>query len=128
MANYDNIKPYADFAHEAAPHGGVKKYLDEIADANRQLGILEEKDTEGWKAALLLGAGLILWEGGKASIRGIRRLYAKRKEEKKEELLKKSDEAKAAIVEGVKKANCTLAENVEGNDVIIEATEETTDF
>ena len=102
MSNYDNIKPYAEFAHEAAKHGGVEKYLNEIAEANRDLGILEEKDTEGWTAALLLGAGLLLWEGGKASIKGIKAFSKKRKEEKKAILKAKSDGAKEAVIQGVR--------------------------
>lgn len=33
MANYDNIKPYADFAHISAPYGGPDNYLDIISKA-----------------------------------------------------------------------------------------------
>lgn len=35
MANYENIKPYAEFAHVAAQHGGIEKYLSMMAEANR---------------------------------------------------------------------------------------------
>lgn len=112
MANYDNIKPYADFAHEAAQHGGVEKYLDEIAQANKKLGVLEERDSEGWKGALLLGAGLLLWEGGKAGVRKYKE-HKKKKKAEQEALAIKSDNAKKAIVQGVKEARIT--EEIENN-------------
>ena len=63
MANFENIKPYADFAHKTAQHGGIEKYLSMIAEANRRLGILEERSTEGRKAALVVGAAILIWEG-----------------------------------------------------------------
>lgn len=103
MANYDNIKPYSDFAHEAAQHGGVDNYLDEIADANKELGRLEEKDSEGWKGALLLGAGLLLWEGGKAGAKKYME-YRRKKKDEQEALVKKSESAKKAIVQGIEEA------------------------
>lgn len=113
MANYDNIKPYADFAHEAAKHGGVDCYLAEIADANRKLGILEEKDSEGWKGALLLGAGLLLWEGGKAGIRSIKAHRAKKKAQEVAELKQRSEAAKEAIIQGVQQATAEEMDIVE---------------
>ena len=33
MPNFDNIKPYADFAHEAAKHGGPTSYINKLIDA-----------------------------------------------------------------------------------------------
>lgn len=113
MANYDNIKPYADFAHEAAKHGGVDSYLAEIADANRKLGILEGKDSEGWKGALLLGAGLLLWEGGKAGIRRIKAHRAKKKAQEVAELKQRSEAAKEAIIQGVQQATAEEMDIVE---------------
>lgn len=33
MPNPNNIKPYADFAHEAAKHGGPQSYVNQLIDA-----------------------------------------------------------------------------------------------
>ena len=65
MPNYENIKPYSDFSHTAAEHGGVENYLNELAEKNRELGVLDEKSTEGIKALLFGAVLLTVWEGGK---------------------------------------------------------------
>ena len=41
MANYENIKPYAEFAHVAAQHGGVHEYMNQIAEYNYSLGAMQ---------------------------------------------------------------------------------------
>ena len=79
MSNYKNIKPYADFAHKAAQNGGIEKYLEMLENTNREIGAMEERKTEGWKAVLVLSVGIILWEGGKAGIRGIKKIYIEHK-------------------------------------------------
>lgn len=109
MANYENIKPYAEFAHEAAQHGGVDNYLNDIAEANQELGILDEKNTEGWKALLVAAVALGLWEGGKAALHGIK----KHLEKKKLEATKKAEDAKAAIIEGVNQAMSFEEDNLD---------------
>lgn len=103
MANFENIKPYADFAHKTAQHGGIEKYLSMIAEANRRLGILEERPTEGRKAALVVGAAILIWEGGKAGIRLIKDYIEECKSEE-ETLLMQSENAKAAIIRESTKA------------------------
>lgn len=110
MANYENIKPYAEFAHVAAQHGGIEKYLSMIAEANRRLGILEERSTEGRKAALVVGAAILIWEGGKAGIRFIKNQIEERKSEE-EALLMQSNNAKAAIIRKYANAEAEESEN-----------------
>ena len=80
---------------------------------NRKLGILEEKDSEGWKGALLLGAGLLLWEGGKAGIRSIKAHRAKKKAQEVAELKQRSEAAKEAIIQGVQQATAEEMDIVE---------------
>lgn len=79
MSNYENIRPYAEFAHKAAQHGGVDRFLTQIADANYERGILAEQETEGVKGLMVLGFGIVLWEGGKFVYRTVRRKYKEHK-------------------------------------------------
>jgi len=92
MSNYENIRPYAEFAHDAAQHGGVDRYLTQIADANYERGVLAEQETEGVKGLMVLGFGIALWEGGKFVYRTVRRKYQEHKA-KKAALLRQSEEA-----------------------------------
>ena len=96
MANFENIRPYSEFAHEAALHGGVDSYLDTIANVNQQIGIAKERGTEGWKGLLLLAGGIVVWEGCKKVYREVKGRYQKRRD-KLAVLQNQSDEAKAAI-------------------------------
>lgn len=100
MDNYENIKPYADFAHTAAQHGGVDSYLNEIAEENYNMGVLDEKQTEGMKALVLLGVGLSVWEGGKWVFRKVQGIFKKKRKDSEQ----KSEAAKNAIKRGVQEA------------------------
>ena len=42
MSKYENIKPYAEMVHNAAQHGGPKKWLDEMTEEAEQMGMLKE--------------------------------------------------------------------------------------
>ena len=99
MANYDNIKQYADFAHDAAKVGGVKNYLDEYGDAKFELGIASEKETEGWKAVLLAGITVALWEGGKTVIHKIKKINRT----KKENTLNRANKAREEYIASINK-------------------------
>lgn len=68
MSNYNNIKPYADFSHKAAPFGGPEQYVKKVAQKNFAAGIQAEKSTEFGKGAILLALGLAAWEGGKFAV------------------------------------------------------------
>lgn len=96
MPNYENIRPYAEFAHEAAQHGGVDSYLNQMTESSYALGIMEERSTESWKAFMLTAGVIIIWEAGKAAVyygkRCIRKYRAK-----KVSLLKETETAKAEI-------------------------------
>ena len=49
MANFENIRPYAEFAHIAAQNGGVNNFLNKIAECNRSIGVMEgKKDELNW--------------------------------------------------------------------------------
>ena len=100
MANYKNIEPYADFAHTAAQKGGVDNYLKQIAESNYDLGVMDEKSTEGLKAAAIVTAALAIWEGGKAIYRYAKKRYEKRRKE----TVQKAESARNTIVSGVKEA------------------------
>lgn len=100
MANYKNIKPYSDFAHEAAQHGGVDSYLEEISDSNFQMGIMAERESEKWKGALLVGATVLIWEGGKAGYLKLKKRYRDNKA-KQAELKRRSKTAKKYIIDNI---------------------------
>lgn len=116
MSNYKNIKPYADFAHKAAQNGGIEKYLEMIENTNREIGAIEERKTEGWKAVLVLGVGIILWEGGKAGIRGIKKAYNEHKIIRITALKRKSEEAKEAIIKEIRMKNVQTGATLESTD------------
>ena len=97
MANYENIKPYADFAHTAAQHKGVENYLKELTDSSYKLGVMDERSTECRKGFILAAGVLIVWEAGKAAIRGIKSWYNCRKA-RQAELIHQYMKAKAAIL------------------------------
>lgn len=98
MANSENIKPYAQLAHEASLKGGPEKFLKDHAEANFKLGVESEKDTEGWKVLLVTGAAIGLWELGKLGINTIKNVRIK----KKEDLVAKSKEAEKNYQNSIK--------------------------
>ena len=99
MANYGNIKPYADFAHAAAQNGGVQNYLNRIADSNYKLGVMDEQSTEGWKVMLVTGFALALWEGGKWLFQKGKQYY----QEQRAEVIKEAELAEEAVIREVQK-------------------------
>ena len=100
MANYGNIKPYADFAHTAAQNGGVQSYLSRIADSNYRLGVMDEQSTEGWKTLLVGGIVLAFWEGGKWLYQKGKQYYHDQREEAEEE----AEQAAEATIQEVQRA------------------------
>lgn len=105
MANVDNIRPYAKFAHEAAQHGGVDSYLDELANANYDLGASDTASKFLKFILLAIPTTIVLWEGGKAG-------YKKGKvylEHYKEEARNRAETAKAAIKAEIETTEGTTA-------------------
>ena len=90
MGNYNNIKPYAEFAHKAAEGGGIEKYLDDYGKGKYDLGVATEREKEGQKALVLIGATVLLWELGKIGIRKIKNMG----KAKKENAIAKSEKAR----------------------------------
>lgn len=85
---------YSQLSHAASEAGGPQKFIDQIADINYQRGVQAEKDTEGWKGALLAGVTIVLWEGGKALYQRYKAIKAK----KQKALLETSNAAKQRFV------------------------------
>lgn len=94
MSNYNNIKPYADFAKKVAPHGGPEKYVQKVAEKNFAAGVQAEKATEPGKAGL--EALVIL-----AACGGFQFLYHKCKELRQKKAQEAMSEAKASDKECV---------------------------
>ena len=46
MGNYENIRPYAEFAHKAAPYGGPEQYLSDYGDARYECGKIDQKEAD----------------------------------------------------------------------------------
>jgi len=103
MSNYDNIREYSEFSHKAAQHGGVKKYLDELADANYSLGVEAEKETELGKAVLLLGVGITAWEAGKFAVKKIK----EHRRNKVNEAVERTEKAKQDCLDVFEATNIT---------------------
>ena len=81
MPNYENIRPYAEFSHEAAQHGGIDNYLDTLAMVNQKIGIDIEKGTEIPKGVLLAILSIVFWEGGKWVFRKFKEKQIKKNEQ-----------------------------------------------
>lgn len=96
MANYNNIKPYAEFAHKAAQHGGVENYLNEIKESNYELGVMDERSTEGAKVAAASLLVLLVWE---KVVKPVYRKISSISEKRREVIVDKSKTAEAAIIE-----------------------------
>ena len=97
MANYRNIKPYADFAHTAAQNGGVQNYLNQIANSNYRLGVMDEKSTEGHKAVLVGFAVLAIWEVGKWLFKAGRQLY----QDERDRVAEEAEQAEEALLQEI---------------------------
>ena len=93
MANYKNIKPYADFAHTAAVHGGVSSYLNEIESASYDNGYDDGAVDTIKGISLLLIGGIAIYECVKKVLHT--------KKENRERNSAKIEEAKAAIEQEV---------------------------
>lgn len=50
MGNYENIRPYAEFAHMVAPYGGPEQYLNDYGDARYECGKIDQREAD--KAAI----------------------------------------------------------------------------
>ena len=96
MANYENIRKYNEFNHKASLYGGPDNYLQLHAELYRQIGFIQGRDSERLKSILKAGVALVLWEGGKAVYREIKKRH-KEKQEKMETLQKAPDDAKAIL-------------------------------
>lgn len=121
MANYENIRPYAELIHTAAQHGGVDSYMEQVADANHELGVMDEKATESWKGLLVAGATLVLWESGKWVYRKGKSLYEKRHKK----LEQQSETAKAALIQEIqaaKKSGLVSATQESDNEIVNDTT------
>ena len=99
MANFDNIKEYADFSHDAAKYGGPKQYLEEFGNAKYALGVEDEKNTEGWKALIVVGVTIAFWEMGKAGVDKLKNMRIKRREK----LLEQAELAKVSYYKHIHK-------------------------
>lgn len=101
MSNYESIKPYSEIVHEAAINGGPEQFLRKHAEANRQLGVEAEKETEGWKAAVLTVIVVAAWEG---VVKPTWRWAKKRHVQRKEQALAKSKAAEEELLRCMKAA------------------------
>ena len=93
MSNVENIKPYSDFSHLAAQHGGVDSYLDELATANYTLGAVETRQTDIKIGVFAIGCAIALWELGKYAYKKGEELLL----EHKEKANAKAQDARIAI-------------------------------
>ena len=78
MANYENIRPYSELVHRACEGGGPKKFLEDHALANYNLGVMDERASWGWKGCIIAAATLTIWEGAKAGYRRIKKVREER--------------------------------------------------
>ncbi len=100
MANYNNIKPYSDFAHTAAQHGGVESYLNQLQSASYDAGSSDTLSAVIELAPYAAVGCITAWECGKWAFRKVGNIIKKRKDED----IMVIDASKAAIIQGVKMA------------------------
>lgn len=106
MANYENIKPYADFAHMASLNGGIDSYLDNMTAASYDHGF-SEGTLRGRIDTIKMAPFVIL--GGIAICEFVQKKLCNQKEHK-ERNLKKIESARTAIKEKFEK-NVEMAES-----------------
>ena len=105
MANQENIKPYAEFSHEAALHGGPEKYFNEYGDARYECGKNDQKEEDQIKmfiglAGMALVCSAINWAYHKYS-EFERKRTQENAEQAKETYLKATSENKMSPNENV---------------------------
>ncbi len=97
MSNYNNIKPYNEFNHTAATHGGVEKYIDELKKASYSSGRIDERASLLWKIPLAAGIGIGLWEAGKACVNHVKKHHQSKKEAAEVKVRKAEEAAREAM-------------------------------
>lgn len=92
MANYENIRPYAEFSHEAAQHGGVDSYLSELQEASYDNGVADTKASMPPYLFIAAVAGGAVVTAGRWVYRKAKSHYLMRKEQNNHriEMAKKS--------------------------------------
>lgn len=69
MGNFENIRPYAEFAHAAAQDDGIEKHLEKIRAQSYEEGSIartQEILSLAPAIAFTISAGsILLWEGSK---------------------------------------------------------------
>ena len=73
MANYENIRSYAEFAHTAAAHGGVEPYINLIAKTFYERGLRDRQSIDILHAATLFAGGIIVCGVGRARLKQIKK-------------------------------------------------------
>ncbi len=120
MANYENIRRYAEFSHEAGLDGGIDNHLENIKNAAKMEGAMEERENFGQYIIYIFGAAIGIWEVGKMLFFFVKRFFERRQAAKREKLRAKAFESEAAIRTGVQEA----AENMEEKPITLTATEQ----
>ncbi len=115
MSNAENIKPYADFAHEAAQHGGVDSYLNELETASYDQGSSDTLGKVFKYAPVVIGGAILVWEGGKRLVKRGVDYFSNRQENNAHRI----ENAKTAIKAGVTAAEEGNQDNdtVDGEEV-----------
>lgn len=100
MTNYNNIKPYSDFAHTAAQHGGVESYLNQLQSTSYDVGCSDTLSAVIKLAPYAAVACITFWECGKWVLQKVGNTIKKRKDED----IMVIDASKAAIMQCAKMA------------------------
>lgn len=118
MPNKKNIEPYSNMVRDAAKNGGPEKFLNQIAEANREIGRQEglgEGEEKGFAEGALVVVGVMLFvKGVKWSYNKLKDRHSKRMNEKKakiEELQRISDDAKKAYLSEIEQNESTDSED-----------------
>ena len=104
MANFENIRRYAEFNHEAGLDGGIDNHLENIKNAAKMEGAMEERENFVQYIAGIAIAAIGIWEVGKKLFCLLKQFIKRRQAAKREELRVRSAESEAAIRTGVKEA------------------------
>lgn len=99
MANYENIRPYAELVHTAAAYGGVESYLNQISKESYELGVMHANEVYATQS--LIVGGLLL--AGYAGIALYRKYIMSSHDKEREEYNERIKAIKAQMEETVRR-------------------------
>ncbi len=119
MSNYENIRPYAEFSHDAAQDGGIDNHLNNIKNEAREQGVEEGRLEILRLIPVFFVLFQLIWKGLKILANKAKAIYCEHRAKKQAPLKKKAEESEAVLREEIKRV-----EESESQELMSEYSEE----